>query len=156
MGAFDDDDDDEYTDPFAPPAIPTEVYCLHCEQTYDSWRIEWRERRGGLSPDRNGRGEGDWCCPTPGCNGLGFCFDLWPTDPEWRDENGEPVNVGDDEGWDGDDVPDEDFDWVPVEPRPLTPQEQEEFDRFCENSRGHSGTDCPPRRPIEPFDEDDF
>ena len=79
-------------DPFHPPEMPVEVQCLHCGQEYDSYRIEWLE---GIGPD--GRIEGFWCCPIPGCDGKGFGFDILPTDPNYRDERG---------GWccdDGDD-----------------------------------------------------
>jgi len=72
-------------DIFRPPAIPTEVSCLHCGQVYDSYLIEWRDGAGPAGDP------GAWCCPTPGCDGLGFLFDIWPTDPEWRDENGNKV-----------------------------------------------------------------
>ena len=76
--------------PFAPPATPVEVHCLHCERTFDSSLIELRD---GAGPD----GEPAWCCPTPGCDAAGFCFDLWPTDPEWRDADGELVCQWDEE-----------------------------------------------------------
>jgi hypothetical protein len=49
------------------------------------------------------------CCPTPGCDGIGFCFDIWPTDPEWRDEHGNRVCFFDDEEYDEDeDFPEDD------------------------------------------------
>ena len=47
--------------------------------------------------------EGDWCCPTPGCNGVGFGFDILPCDEEWQDENGN--------GWHHCDDDEEDFDF---------------------------------------------
>lgn len=77
--------DDDGRDIFRPPAIPIEVSCLHCGQVYDSYTIEWREDAGPPGD------AGAWCCPTPGCGGLGFLFDIWPTDPEWRDEDGNLV-----------------------------------------------------------------
>jgi hypothetical protein len=71
-------------DCFKPPAIPTEVHCLHCDREYESYLIEWRiERTIG------GERIGFWCCPTPGCDGKGFGFDLMPTDPDYVGEDGE-------------------------------------------------------------------
>jgi len=74
---------DRNADPFRPPEVPIEVHCLHCDREYDSYLIEWREEMG---PD--GQLHGFWCCPTPGCDGKGFGFDILPTDPEYRDERG--------------------------------------------------------------------
>jgi len=31
---------------------------------------------------------GFWCCPIPGCDGIGFGFDILPVDPNYRDERG--------------------------------------------------------------------
>ena len=70
-------------DPFYPPEVPTLVFCLHCQQEYDSYRIEWR-----IEPDRNGKPHGWWCCPIPGCDGKGFLFDIFPVDPNYQDERG--------------------------------------------------------------------
>lgn len=70
-------------DPFKPPAVPTEVHCLHCGRQYDSYLIEWRTRT-----DADGKERGFWCCPTPGCDGKGFGFDIYPTDPDYVDEEG--------------------------------------------------------------------
>ena len=70
-------------DPFGPPAIPTLVACLHCGQEYDSYRIEWRVKR-----DAAGQPHGFWCCPIPGCSGVGFGCDILPVDPTYRDEHG--------------------------------------------------------------------
>ncbi|MFA9479917.1 hypothetical protein ACERK3_16660 [Phycisphaerales bacterium AB-hyl4] len=75
------------TDPFRPPAIPTEVVCIHCQQEYESYLIQWQERTAD-----NGRREGCWACPTPGCSGKGFGFDIFPIDPEYRDEQGQPMS----------------------------------------------------------------
>jgi hypothetical protein len=79
-------------DPFKPPADPTEVACLHCGEAYDSSLIEWRV---GTAAD--GSWHGFWCCPTPGCGGRGFGFDLLPTDPKYQDENGGWVWVHEDD-----------------------------------------------------------
>ena len=35
-----------------------------------------------------GKTQGFWCCPMPGCDGIGFGFDIFPVDPEYRDERG--------------------------------------------------------------------
>ena len=81
------------TDPFRPPAIPTEVCCLHCGQEYESYLMEWREEADA----KTGEVRGFWCCPTEGCGGAGFGFDIFPTDPEYRDENGQPLWGSDDD-----------------------------------------------------------
>lgn len=83
---------DPETDPFRPPAIPTEVGCLHCGQEYESYLIEWR-----VEADADGKEEGFWCCPTPGCDGKGFGFDILPTDPTHQDERGGWVHTNDEE-----------------------------------------------------------
>jgi hypothetical protein len=79
-------------DPFGPPAISTVVHCIHCGEEYDSYRIEWRVER-----DLDGQAHGFWCCPMPDCDGKGFGFDIFPVDPEYRDENGELMWCSDDE-----------------------------------------------------------
>ncbi len=86
-------------DPFGLPAIPTLVGCLHCQQEYDSYLIEWR-----VKPGRDGRPHGFWCCPTPGCGGVGFGCDIFPTDPKYRDEHGNRMWVSDDENEEADDA----------------------------------------------------
>ena len=93
--------DDPNTDPFHPPAIPTEVFCLHCQREYDSYLIEWR-----VETCADGKERGFWCCPTPDCGGRGFGFDIFPTDPEYRNEDGESFWSEDDE--DTDDPEDDD------------------------------------------------
>jgi hypothetical protein len=84
---------DPQADPFHPPAVPTEVRCLHCGKEYDSYLIEWRVETG---PD--GKQQGFWCCPTPGCSGCGFGFDILPTDPHYQDERGGWVWDDEEEG----------------------------------------------------------
>jgi hypothetical protein len=84
---FDDplyDGGDPPRDPFAPPAVPVEVRCMVCGQVYESWQLVWVE-------DEQLPGEGVWCCPTIGCDGIGFGFDILPTNPD------EPAD--DDDGW---------------------------------------------------------
>ncbi len=83
---------DPDADCFKPPAVPTEVGCLHCQQTYDSYLIEWR-----VYTASDGSPHGFWCCPTPDCDGKGFGFDIFPTDPDYRDEDGNRMWCGDDE-----------------------------------------------------------
>ena len=77
-------------DPFRPPDIPIEVHCIHCGEEYESYLMKWVR-------DEKDPSDGFWSCPTPGCDGIGFCFDIWPTDPDWRDENGQKVMFFDDE-----------------------------------------------------------
>jgi hypothetical protein len=89
---------DPDADPFRPPAIPTEVSCLHCGQVYDSSRIEWR-----VETEEDGSLRGFWCCPVPGCGGRGFGCDILPTDPEYQDENGGWVQDSETDGDDADD-----------------------------------------------------
>jgi hypothetical protein len=98
-----DDPNQPIEDGMHPPAIPTEVFCLHCNQVYESYLIEWRVHT-------NDRGErrGFWCCPIPGCGGTGFGFDIFPTDPDYQDERGIGWNSGEDD----EDECDEDFDVV--------------------------------------------
>ena len=79
-------------DCFKPPAIPTQVFCLHCQQEYDSYLIEWR-----LETSTDGSAHGFWCCPMPDCDGRGFGFDIFPIDPDYRNEDGEPMWVEDEE-----------------------------------------------------------
>lgn len=66
---------DKFSDPFAPPRTPCLVCCIHCGSTYDSWRIVWRDMLGEAI-------EGAWCCPIPGCDGIGFGFDIHPVDEQ--------------------------------------------------------------------------
>lgn len=65
------------SDQFAPPAEPCECFCLHCRRTFSSTGI-WFQRIVGGSTD----GDGFWMCPTPNCEGAGFTFDIFPTDPD--------------------------------------------------------------------------
>jgi hypothetical protein len=87
---------DSQSDPFKPPETPVEVSCLHCGQEYDSYLIEWR-----VETSADGQPHGFWCCPTPGCDGRGFGFDILPTDPNYQDEHGGWVH--DDDGEEDDD-----------------------------------------------------
>jgi hypothetical protein len=80
-------------DCFAPPKIACECYCLHCQRTFMSGEI-WLQRVRNAQP---GRLDGFWMCPTPNCDGKGFTFDIFPTDPD------HPAN----EGWHYDDEDDD-------------------------------------------------
>jgi hypothetical protein len=82
---------DSQSDPFKPPAIPTTVGCIHCGREYESYLIEWR-----VETKADGSQQGFWCCPTPGCDGMGFGFDILPTDPDYQDENGGWIHDEDD------------------------------------------------------------
>ena len=83
-------DDGRYDDYFAPPKEPCECYCLHCQRIFMSDGI-WFQRVIGSKDGMNGF----WLCPTPNCDGKGFTFDIYPTDPEhpandgWVDDDGE-------------------------------------------------------------------
>jgi hypothetical protein len=96
---------DPQRDPFRPPEVPTEVSCLHCGKQYDSYLIEWR-----VETDAAGKPHGFWCCPTPGCGGMGFGFDIFPTDPAYRDERGGWVGDDEDDESEDDGFDEEDFD----------------------------------------------
>jgi hypothetical protein len=117
-------------DPFHPPAIPIEVGCLHCGQSYDSYLIEWR-----IETDADGKPHGFWCCPTPNCGGRGFGCDIFPTDPDYVDEDGNKM-WSEDDGEEADEFDDEfeddlddefeaEFGEEPEEPPPSTNGKQQ-------------------------------
>ncbi len=81
---WDANDERRRKDTFAPPAKLCECWCLHCRRTFMSDQI-WFQRIKGA---RDGI-DGFWMCPTPNCDGAGFTFDIFPTDPN------HPAN----EGW---------------------------------------------------------
>ena len=91
-------------DPFRPPTISVMVHCIHCHQEFDSYLIHWIEE------EFEGLKQGFWCCPNPGCDGKGFGFDIFPVDPEYRDEDGQLMWCDDDEGEEGEFADDEDYD----------------------------------------------
>ena len=90
----------EPDDTYNPPRENTEVGCLHCGEVYDSYRIEWRVRAG-----HDGQPAGFWSCPTPGCDGIGFGCDIFPTDPNWHDPTGRLHVCYDDDAERYDDMP---------------------------------------------------
>ncbi len=95
---------DRESDPFGPPKTSVEVGCLHCGKTYESYLIEWREETSA-----DGRRRGFWCCPTPGCGGIGFGCDIFPTDPDWKDPEGNLfISYDDEEDPDFDEFEDDD------------------------------------------------
>jgi hypothetical protein len=94
--AWDDNDPRRQHDQMAPPAEPCECYCLHCQRIFMSDQM-WFQKVIGA---RDGF-DGFWMCPTPNCDGAGFTFDIYPTDPD------HPANAG----WSyDDDDDDEEFD----------------------------------------------
>ncbi|TVQ54260.1 MAG: hypothetical protein EA377_05975 [Phycisphaerales bacterium] len=117
---------DRRCDPFGPPELPTEVYCLHCECVYDSWQIEWVEDKS------DSQCAGHWGCPTPGCEGWGFGFDILPTDPDYVDEDGERMYCFDDEC---DEFEEEDVDAEDV----CTEGEEDDHDEGEDSRNGGGG-----------------
>lgn len=78
-------EDDAFLTAQDPPAIPTMVLCTCCGEEFESWQLVWRDGVRGSA--------GSWGCPMEGCRGVGFLGDIWPTDPDWRDENGRRVGM---------------------------------------------------------------
>lgn len=105
---FDDDADgssEEDDDPFhredrvdpndmmSPPKVACECYCLHCNRVFMSDGI-WFQKVINARDNF----DGFWMCPTSNCDGAGFTFDIFPTDPA------HPANAG----WSYDDEDEED------------------------------------------------
>ncbi len=70
-------------DMMSPPKVACECYCLHCNRMFMSdgiWFQKVINARDGFA--------GFWMCPTPNCDGAGFTFDIFPTDPA------HPANAG--------------------------------------------------------------
>jgi hypothetical protein len=86
---------DSASDLFRPPATSTMVGCLHCQEVYDSYLIEWRVETG--------KQHGFWWCPTEGCDGKGFGFDIFPIDPNYQDERICRIQDDDESDFDDDD-----------------------------------------------------
>lgn len=104
-------------DPMGPPKEPCEVCCIHCGNTYMSSEIRWQ-------PDVDGPDGGWWVCPIDGCDGAGFCFDIYPTDPEVARSHGVMMFSDDDE----DDEFEDDADWLGETP-PQNPHDPHNPDR---------------------------
>lgn len=112
---FSDESECDACDCFAPPAVPCECYCLHCGRLFMSDQI-WFQRV--INADDGFAGF--WMCPTPNCDGKGFTFDIFPTDP------GHPANAdvedGDDDlfddeiPWEGEGEDSEESEYDPAEP----------------------------------------
>lgn len=127
-------------DPFGPPVISTVVHCIHCGEEFDSYRIEWR-----VEHDADGAAHGFWCCPMPGCDGKGFGFDIFPVDPEYRDENGELMWCSDDD----DDFDDDEFgDGAFAE---LDDEDEDEEDNWFLDDEAPSHGSRPDREDDVPF-----
>jgi hypothetical protein len=109
-------DNDPANDPMAPPKEPCECWCLHCGRTFMSDQM-WFQRVIG---DPQGF-PGFWMCPTPNCDGAGFTFDIFPTDPD------HPAN----EGWHSCDDDEEDEEYDDTEPE-LDADEEDDDDDAAE------------------------
>lgn len=73
-----------------PPKEPVLVHCLHCGQEYESYEIIWMPHADPTDDEH--RLPGMWCCPVEGCDGAGFCFDIFPVDEDYVDpETGEKI-----------------------------------------------------------------
>ena len=107
------------SDCFGPPAEPCECWCMHCRRTFMSDRIWWQRE---ILP--GGKEDGMWLCPTPNCDGAGFTFDLFPTDPAhpanegWHssDDNDNEDDEEEGEFEDGEEEADADAAYDPAEP----------------------------------------
>jgi hypothetical protein len=141
----DDAADVDRDDPMAPPKEPCECYCLHCQRVFMSDQM-WFQRVVG---DKQGF-KGFWMCPTPNCSGAGFCFDIFPTDPD------HPANAG----WvDFDDEDVEEFDEdeltndpdVPWDPQETKYKELDEAGAACEADEDIEGEEW--KYGLQPGDE---
>jgi len=149
-------------DHFAAPAEPCECFCLHCQRTFMSDKIWFQKAIGS----RDGF-EGFWMCPTPNCDGAGFTFDIFPTDPnhpanagwtdddeeedegeqEWDAEESKYAEMDEDDGAIEDDLEGEEWKHglqpgdAPVEP----PWAQEARKQHEEEQKKYDGPDLRPR-----------
>ena len=129
-------------DHFAPPAEPCECYCLHCHRVFMSdgmWFQKVINAADGF--------KGFWKCATPNCDGAGFTFDIFPTDPT------HPAN----EGWTSDDGEDDEDDqasnvYDPTEPKYSELDEQYDDDDDLDDLEGEEWKHglAPGERPPEP------
>ena len=102
---------DPQADHFRPPSIPTLVWCMHCHEEYDSWKMYY-----DISTDNDGRESGVWRCGISGCDGVGFGFDIYPVDPDYVDPDGRDMGE-----WCADETPEPDEAWdrPPEKPTPV-------------------------------------
>lgn len=114
---WDANDPRRQNDSFAPPTEPCECYCLHCGRSFSSDLI-WFQRVIGAKDGMNGF----WMCPTPNCDGAGFTFDIFPTDPHHPANSGWQYFDDDDEDY-GEDAFDEKGDYIEPEDRQYNPDE---------------------------------
>jgi hypothetical protein len=61
-------------DPFGPPGVAVEAWCLHCNGRFDSDEMVWVV---------DGDGDGFWSCPLGKCDGAGFGVDVHAADSEF-------------------------------------------------------------------------
>ena len=74
-----------------PPKESVLVHCLHCGKEYESYEIVWVPFADD-APEEKHRLPGIWSCPIDGCDGAGFCFDIFPVDEDYVDpETGEKI-----------------------------------------------------------------
>ena len=89
---------------------------MHCNRSFMSNEM-WFQRVIG---DKSGFA-GFWMCPTPNCDGAGFTFDIFPTDPNhpandgWSEDDGDDDGEFDDEAFADDDEDEADAEWDPAE-----------------------------------------
>ncbi len=117
-----------WEDCFHPPSLSTLVHCIHCNEEYDSWRIEWR-----VYTHEDGSTHGFWCCPIKECDGKGFGFDIFPVDPTYVDPDGRDMGWSnsdeDEEGEEdeeSDDEEEDDVDWDEEDDEEEEEREEEE------------------------------
>jgi hypothetical protein len=99
---------------------------------------------------------GFWMCPTPNCDGAGFGFDIYPTDPHhpandgWTDDDADEEDDGGEEPWTDAPEGEVEADWDPDETK--YKQLDEEFAEEEDDLEGEEwkyGLE-PGQRPPEP------
>lgn len=147
-------------DPMGPPAEPCECFCLHCQRTFMSDQI-WFQRVIGAKDGF----PGFWMCPTPNCDGAGFTFDIFPTDPshpanegwhstdEGEEEEGEEAYEKEDDEWDEEDLAadeESEAEWDPAEPRYSAFDEWDDGDDDIEGEEWKHGLEPGERPKVDP------
>src|SRR5581483_12298027 len=102
---------DPRRDPMAPPEEPCECFCLHCRRIFMSDKM-WFQRVVGAKDGF----PGFWMCPTPNCDGAGFTFDIFPTDPDHPANEGWYDDDDDEEEEVSDEASNDAKEWDPAEP----------------------------------------